>query len=66
MRGFILMGDSADVVAKANGRLPARGREAVHFERFRALAGQTAPFRVRHVRRAQNLAGIALVRKHGR
>lgn len=59
---MVLLGDSADVVAKANGRVPCRGDAARHLERFRALAAAGTPPRVRHVKRAQNLAGIALAR----
>lgn len=59
---FVLLGDSADVVAKANGRVTCRG-DAGHLQRFRALG--PAP-RVRRVKRSQNLAGIALARSHAR
>lgn len=61
LSNFVLLGDSADVVAKANGRVKCRGA-AEHLERFRALG--PAP-RVRYVKRSQNLAGIALA-KHPR
>ena len=61
-----LIGDSADVVAKANGVVRCRGDAARHLERFRALASSTSPPRVRHVKRSQNLAGIALARLHPR
>jgi ribonuclease HI len=54
----VLLGDSADVVAKANGRLPCRDA-LPHLERFRAAAGDR-PMRVRRIKRSQNLAGIAL------
>lgn len=60
---FVLLGDSADVVAKANGRLKCRGEALRHLERFRALG--PAPG-VRRVKRSQNLAGIALARLHPR
>lgn len=56
---IVLLGDSADVVAKANGRLPCRGEALHHFDRFRAVTGDR-PMRVRRVKRSQNLAGIAL------
>lgn len=62
----LLLGDAAVVVAQANGAAPARGGAARHLAAFRALAaGGPAP-RVRHIRRAQNLAGIALARLHAR
>jgi ribonuclease HI len=62
----VLIGDAADVIAKANGRLPCRGEAARHLERFRALAASGTPPRIRQVKRAQNLAGIALARLHPR
>ena len=61
----ILLGDAADVVAQANGVLKCRGSNVRHFDAFRTLAGD-APPRVRHIKRTQNLAGIALARLHDR
>ena len=61
---FILIGDAADVIAQANGTLKARGSDLRHLETFRALA-PTPPL-VRHIKRTQNLAGIALARLHPR
>ena len=61
---FVLLGDAADVVAKANGRVTARAADRPHLERFRALA--SAPVRVRLIKRSQNLAGVALATLHGR
>jgi len=63
---FVLLGDSADVVAKANGVLRCRGGEVVYLERFRALAASAKSYRIRHIKRSQNLAGIALARLHAR
>jgi ribonuclease HI len=63
---FILLGDAADVVAKANGAVKCRGAALAHLERFRALAAAGPPPRVRYIKRSQNLAGIALARLHGR
>jgi ribonuclease HI len=62
---FVLVGDAADVVAKANGTVPARGRGRDHLAQCLALAGGRPP-RVRLVKRSHNLAGIALARLHGR
>jgi ribonuclease HI len=62
---FVLVGDAADVVAKANGTVPARGRGRDHLAQYLALAGGRPP-RVRLVKRSHNLAGIALARLHGR
>ncbi|TGX52465.1 reverse transcriptase-like protein [Sphingomonas gei] len=62
----VLIGDSADVIAKANGRVKCRGAAVGYHERFRALASAGAPPRIRHVKRSHNLAGIALARLHAR
>ena len=61
---FILIGDAADVIGQANGTLKARSSNLGHLETFRALA--PLPPRIRHIKRSQNLAGIALARLHDR
>jgi ribonuclease HI len=66
LRDFVLIGDSADVVARANGVVKCRGASVTHYERFRALASSLSPPRVRYVKRSQNLAGIALAKLHPR
>lgn len=63
---FVLLGDAAAVVAQANGAVRARGAAAAHLAAFRALADDGPTPRVRHIGRAQNLAGIALARRHPR
>lgn len=63
---FILLGDAAAVVAQVNGNAVARGGDAAHLAAFRSLAGDRPPPHVRHIKRAQNLAGIALARLHPR
>lgn len=63
---FVLLGDAAGVVAQANGKVPARGDAAVHLATFRDLIGGGPAPRIRHIKRTQNLAGIALARLHGR
>lgn len=57
LREVIFLGDSAAVVRQANGAAPPRGPHAASFRRE---AQHFAHVRVRHVRRTQNLAGIAL------
>ncbi|WP_209308423.1 reverse transcriptase-like protein [Sphingomonas corticis] len=54
----VLLGDAAAVIAQARGevRCPPAYRE--HLDTFHALGG--AHLRLRYLRRAQNLAGIAL------
>lgn len=66
LEDFVLLGDAAAVVAQATGRVRARGAAAGHLAAFRALAGAGPAPRIRHVGRAQNLAGIALARLHPR
>ena len=63
---FILLGDAAGVIAQANGAVPARGEAAAHLAVFRDLVGTGPSPRVRHIGRSQNLAGIALARRHAR
>ena len=62
LANFILLGDAAGVVAQANGTVRARGEAAEHLAAFRALAGDGPMPPVRHIKRTQNLAGIALAR----
>jgi ribonuclease HI len=62
---FVLIGDALAVVRVASGLARPAAEVAHHLTAFRALAGEHAP-PVRHVRRAQNLAGIALNRLHPR
>ncbi|CAH0495804.1 ribonuclease HI [Novosphingobium sp. CECT 9465] len=64
---FELVGDSVPVIAQANGI--AKGRSAAgraHYARFVTLAEVHPPARIRWIRRAQNLAGIALAARHER
>lgn len=63
---FVLLGDAAAVVAQANGTVRVRGANEGHLAAFRTLAGDGPVPRVRHIKRAQNLAGTALARLHGR
>jgi len=63
---FVLVGDAANVVDQANGVVKCRGTRIVHLETFRTLAATATPPRIRHIKRTQNLAGIALARLHPR
>jgi len=63
---FVLLGDALDVVAKANGTVRCDRSAAPHLARFRSLAGPDALPLVRYIRRAQNLAGIVLAKRHPR
>lgn len=57
---IVLLGDSALVVAQASGTLKPRDVFAGFHARFQEQAARFARVRVRRIKRAQNLAGIAL------
>ena len=60
---IVLLGDSATIVRQANGEWTCRSAELrPYLARFREQATHFRRLRVRHIRRAQNLAGIALER----
>ena len=63
---FVLLGDAVAVIGPANGMVRCRGTATAHLAALRALAGEAGPVRIRYVKRAQNLAGIALARLHPR
>jgi len=58
-RDVLLLGDSAGVIAQANGSARFRGPPGAN-ERLASLRTNFVRLRFRHVRRNQNLAGIAL------
>jgi len=60
LKDFVLLGDAVAVVEQANGDVRARGESARHLANFLALVGDGPMPRVRHIKRTQNLAGIAL------
>ncbi|WP_375427072.1 ribonuclease HI [uncultured Sphingomonas sp.] len=57
---YVLLGDSANVVAQASGTAKCRGDAVRHLETFRAMTAAVGPPTIRYVKRSQNLAGIAL------
>ena len=64
---YAVIGDCRVVIDAAAGRGPCRGAKAqAHLARFLALSAGAPPVRIRWVRRAQNLAGIALNARHPR
>ena len=66
-RDITLLGDSTLVVTQASGKARCRSADLeVHRSRFAALAERFDRVRIRHIGRAQNLAGIALARLHPR
>ncbi|MHA4838667.1 reverse transcriptase-like protein [Sphingopyxis sp. MSC1_008] len=62
LTNFVLLGDAAAVVEQANDVVRARGDAASHLATFRALVGEGPLPNIRHIKRTQNLAGIALAR----
>lgn len=61
LREIVLLGDAAGVIDQIQGA--AKGRcFAQHLARFQSEAELFDAVRLRHVRRSQNLAGIALER----
>ncbi|WP_084356157.1 reverse transcriptase-like protein [Novosphingobium lentum] len=66
-REFELIGDAVQVIDQANGVLKCRSVSfRSHLARFEALCLIAPPARIRWIRRAQNLAGIALAARHER
>ena len=66
-REIVLLGDSTLIVTQATGAAPCRSAELkAHHVKFTALAQIFDMVRIRHIGRAQNLAGIALARRHPR
>ena len=63
---FVLLGDAAGVVRQANGSGQPRGIALRHLKAMRALTGEAGMPRIRHIKRTQNLAGIALAARHAR
>ncbi len=58
----LFLGDSLAVINQANGMARRTGEAIAHFRALEALTRARAPLRIRHVKRTQNLAGIALAR----
>ena len=66
LNDIVLLGDSAAVVAQANGTAKVRGDSAIHLQTFQTMIDPAHPPHIRRIKRAQNLAGIALARLHPR
>jgi ribonuclease HI len=60
LEAVVLVGDSAGVIGRAAGHLACRAADRPYRDAYRALVGEGPAPRLRHVKRAQNLAGIAL------
>ena len=63
---FILVGDAAAVIAQACGAAKCPPAYGHHLSAFRALTEDGQAPCIRHVKRTQNLAGIALAKLHPR
>ncbi|MFM6932414.1 MAG: ribonuclease HI [Novosphingobium sp.] len=61
-----LMGDAAEIIQHANEALRTGRARHDHAATFLALACATPNLRLRWIKRAQNLAGIALAVRHPR
>lgn len=61
-----LIGDSRDVIGRANAALRSGAAPPGHANTFLAMAAKGPPARIRWIKRAQNLAGIALAARHPR
>ena len=62
---FDLIGDSRSVIDQATGATPCRNAAAqAHLARYHEAAATLPPRRLRWLSRHQNLAGIALSRRH--
>lgn len=62
----IFVGDALAVIRQASGQARVPPAMAPYADHWRTLSQQLAPFSLRHVKRQQNLAGIALARLHPR
>ena len=62
-----LRGDSMLVISQARGTVPCRSDSLrAHLKQFQTAAASFETVRLRHIGRAQNLAGIVLARRHPR
>lgn len=62
----VLIGDALTIIRQANSALANGYAANGHAATFLALANQARPARIRWIKREQNLAGIALQRRHPR
>lgn len=63
---FDLLGDALEVIRQARRVLKYAHAEPGHAATFLALVGNGPPAKIRWIKREQNLAGIALARRHPR
>lgn len=66
LRDPVFLGDALAVIGPASGACTGRAASARHLQILDTLGYRPGSLRLRHVRRSQNLAGIALARLHVR
>lgn len=66
LTGVELIGDALVIVQQADAVLRSGAATPGHPARFLQLCADVRPARVRWIKRAQNLAGVALARRHPR
>ena len=62
----VFLGDSLAVVGQASGTVRCPSHHVHHRQALTALQPGSGTLRIRHVKRSQNLAGVALARLHER
>jgi ribonuclease HI len=62
----LFLGDALPVVQQAMGQIKCRRPWARHLEVLERIGASCRSLEIRHIRRSQNLAGIALCRLHVR
>jgi len=62
----VFLGDSLAVVGQASGTVRCPSHHVHHRQALAALQPGSGTLRIRHVKRSQNLAGVALARLHER
>jgi len=66
LRDAVFLGDSLAVVGQASGTVRCPSDHMHHCRALAALQPASGTLRIRHVKRSQNLAGVALARLHER
>ena len=66
LREIDLVGDALDVINRAQKVLRTGRTFSRHEETLKLVIAKTPPSRIRWIKRAQNLAGIALAARHPR
>jgi ribonuclease HI len=63
---FVLLGDALSVIGPASGAVKCRSQALAHLRVLEELLPLGQRSNIRYIKRAQNLAGIALARLHDR